>query len=245
LGYYVSLLAEARGHRPLPSVSTIQDLKNQAVVRIASEDVEELIEKNLHALQSKAFELSIYFGRNLARKYDRLALSLFNLFPAPLLRASFAYRDDRWELDNIRPISASEIPQSHRPFVVEMATEYFAGRGPSRKKKTTYRYDLAVLVEEGEENAPSDEKALDLFKQAAEAWSLDPTFIERDDYGKLHPHDDPRESLHLSLRQPGGGGGDGGDRRSAVHPALLEQGLPGRSVAARGYPLPPLGHRAR
>lgn len=189
LGYYVSLLAEARGHKPLPAVSTIQDLKNQAVVRIASEDVEELIEKNLHPIQSKTFELSIYFGRNLARKYDRLALSLFNLFPAPLLRASFAYRDERWELDNIRPISASEIPQSHRPFVVEMASEYFAGRGPSRKKKTTYRYELAILVEEGEENAPSDEKALDLFKQAAEAWSLDPTIIERDDYGKLGEFD--------------------------------------------------------
>ena len=26
-GYYVSLLAEARGHKPLPSVTTIQDLK--------------------------------------------------------------------------------------------------------------------------------------------------------------------------------------------------------------------------
>jgi hypothetical protein len=29
-GYYVSLLAEARGHKPLPSVTTIQDMKSQA-----------------------------------------------------------------------------------------------------------------------------------------------------------------------------------------------------------------------
>ena len=28
LGYYVSLLAEARGHKPLPSVTTVQDLKS-------------------------------------------------------------------------------------------------------------------------------------------------------------------------------------------------------------------------
>ena len=35
-GYYVSLLAEARGHRPLPSVTTIQDLKNPAMARLVS-----------------------------------------------------------------------------------------------------------------------------------------------------------------------------------------------------------------
>ena len=39
-GYYVSLLAAARGHRPLPSVTTIQDLRQSAVLRIVSEDLE-------------------------------------------------------------------------------------------------------------------------------------------------------------------------------------------------------------
>src|SRR5690606_17750365 len=28
LGYYVSLLAEARGHKPIPSITTIQDMKS-------------------------------------------------------------------------------------------------------------------------------------------------------------------------------------------------------------------------
>ncbi len=34
-GYYVSLLAEARGHKPQPNVTAIQDLKSQTVVRLA------------------------------------------------------------------------------------------------------------------------------------------------------------------------------------------------------------------
>ena len=34
-GYYVSLLAEARGHRPLPSISAIQDLRLAPVVKLA------------------------------------------------------------------------------------------------------------------------------------------------------------------------------------------------------------------
>ncbi len=37
VGYYVSLLAAARGHRPLPSVSTIQDMRTAPILRIASE----------------------------------------------------------------------------------------------------------------------------------------------------------------------------------------------------------------
>ena len=32
-GYYVSLLAEARGQRPLPDVKTVEDLKSEARVR--------------------------------------------------------------------------------------------------------------------------------------------------------------------------------------------------------------------
>ncbi|MBZ0173426.1 MAG: RimK-like ATPgrasp N-terminal domain-containing protein, partial [Phycisphaerales bacterium] len=45
VGYYVSLLAEARGHKPLPNVSTIQDLKSQTVVRTLSEEVDDVIQR--------------------------------------------------------------------------------------------------------------------------------------------------------------------------------------------------------
>lgn len=44
-GYYVSLLAEARGHKPLPNVATILDLKSQTVIRIASDELDDIIQK--------------------------------------------------------------------------------------------------------------------------------------------------------------------------------------------------------
>ena len=34
IGYYVTLLAEARGHKPIPSVSTVRDLQSPGVVRV-------------------------------------------------------------------------------------------------------------------------------------------------------------------------------------------------------------------
>ncbi len=37
LGYYVSLLAEARGHKPLPRSNTIEDLQSRNMVRLLAE----------------------------------------------------------------------------------------------------------------------------------------------------------------------------------------------------------------
>src|SRR5687767_5658345 len=105
-GYYVSLLAEARGHKPLPSITTIQDLKSQVMVRLVSEDIEEIIQESLESIQAKDFTLSIYFGKNVAKRHDRLSMHLFNLFQAPMLRAQFVH-DEQWQIRSIAAIPAS------------------------------------------------------------------------------------------------------------------------------------------
>jgi hypothetical protein len=77
-GYYVSLLAAARGHTPIPNILTIQDFKSQPIIRVVSEELQELFQKNFSGLLSDSFTLSIYFGKNLAKRYDKLAARLFN-----------------------------------------------------------------------------------------------------------------------------------------------------------------------
>jgi glutathione synthase/RimK-type ligase-like ATP-grasp enzyme len=189
-GYYVSLLAEARGHKPLPNITTIQDLKNQSMVKLISDDLEELIQKSLHPLHGPEFTLSIYFGRNMARRYDRLCLHLFNLFQAPMLRAQFVQENKEWRLKSVSVIPASEVPESHWPFLVEVATEHFAGRGAKvRKKAKTLRYDLAILWSAEDPEPPSDQKAINKFIKAAESLGLDAEIISRDDYGRLAEFD--------------------------------------------------------
>ena len=79
IGYYVSLLAEARGHKPLPRVTTIEDLQSQNLVRLITEDLDDLVQRSLAPIKSNAFELSIYFGRNVASRYDLLSRRLFSL----------------------------------------------------------------------------------------------------------------------------------------------------------------------
>ena len=188
VGYYVSLLAQARGHRPLPSVSTLQALGETPLVRMASEELEELIQSSLGRLQSSEFRLSIYFGRNMAKSHDRLARALFNLFPAPFLRARFGWDDDRWRLQSLRPIATSEIPDEHREFVIEQARQYFAKPSRARRPRE-FRYDMAILWSETDETAPSDERAIRRFQRAAASFGIDTDLIEKDDYGRIAEYD--------------------------------------------------------
>lgn len=185
-GYYVSLLAEARGHKPLPNVTTLQDLKTRSIVRLVSEELEELIQRSLAPLQSSEFTLSIYFGRNLARRYDRLCLQLFNLFPTPLFQVDFVKRDDTWQIRRIKALSGADVPESHWDFVTETAERYFAGRSVSPRSRKRTRFDLAILHNPDEkDDAPSDDAALKKFLKAAERADIHGELMTKDDSGRL------------------------------------------------------------
>lgn len=148
LGYYVSLLAEARGHKPFPRVNAIEDLHSPGLVRLITENLDELIQKSLVLIKSDHFELSIYFGRNVAKHYDQLSRQLFNLLQAPLLRAYFDRHGDQWRLRSIKTIAASDIPSQHQDFVVQAATDYFSGHKPWSPRLVAPRYDLARILHE-------------------------------------------------------------------------------------------------
>ncbi|MCC6699824.1 MAG: RimK family protein [Candidatus Hydrogenedentes bacterium] len=189
-GYYVSLLATARGHKPIPSIETIQDMKSAAIIRLASDELEDLIQTCLKPIHSREFTLSIYFGRNLAKRYDRLASYIFKLFQSPFMRARFTFHEeDGWELQSLRTISANEIPEDHHDFVVKVTQEFFTKYRYANTRRFAPRYDLAILYNPKEENPPSDERALDKFIKAARKLDMSAELIEPDEYGLLPQYD--------------------------------------------------------
>ena len=189
-GYYVSLLAEARGHRPLPSITTIQDMKSPAMVRLIGEDLDDRIQKDLHPLQSESFTLSVYFGRNVAKRYDTLSRHLVR--PVPRTDAPGPVQEARRQVAAPRrrrhrrqrgPRGALAVRRRGRPRVL---------RRPPRRRSSaapTYRYDLAILRNPNEAEPPSDEKALQKFTKAAEAVGLAVEVITPDDYGRIAEFD--------------------------------------------------------
>ena len=184
-GYYVSLLAAARGHKPLPSVMTIQDMRSRLSARLISEELDDIIQKSLKSLSSHEFSLSVYFGRNLARRYDRLCSRLYQLFETPLLRAEFYRPNGRWQIRSLGPIAASEIPAEHKAFVIEAARDFLGSRHAAPRRRKSYRYDLAILVNEAEAEPPSDKRAIKNFMRAADRLGLCPELIDREAIGRL------------------------------------------------------------
>jgi glutathione synthase/RimK-type ligase-like ATP-grasp enzyme len=189
-GYYVSLLATARGHRPVPNVTTIQDLKATEIVRIRSSDIESLIQQSMSTIKSDDFVLSIYFGQNLAKRHDRLAARIFGLFEAPLLRAVFRRENDRWELSTVRTIATDDIPPEHNDFVISVAREYFAKRyRPPPRGKPPARYDLAILFDPRDPEPPSGDRAITKFIRAAEAVGMRAETVGKSSYARLAEFD--------------------------------------------------------
>ena len=189
LGYYVSLLAEARGHKPLPRSNTIEDLQSQNMVRLLTEDLDGLIQKSLAPIKSDTFELSIYFGRNAASRHEQLSRQLFNLLHAPLLRAEFERRGQHWRIRSVRSIAASDIPPPQQEFALQATTEYFTGRRRRTTKRIAPRYNLAILHDPGNPEPPSNVRALQKFEKAAQALGMHAEFITKADYGRLTEFD--------------------------------------------------------
>jgi len=188
-GYYVSLLAAARGHRAMPSVETLQAFGVGPLARITSDELDSLIQRSLAPLKSAEFELSIYFGRNVATRYDKLSKALFALFPAPFLRASFSNEDGDWRLQSVRPLSGSDMPETHREFAVEQAAAYFSkpGRRPSKPQQA--RYELAILWDETAGDSASDEAAIRRFIRAGRKVGIEASVIGAEDYTYLAEYD--------------------------------------------------------
>ena len=190
-GYYVSLLASARGHRPFPDLRTVLDMKNRFQVREVDQELDERIQKSLAGIQGARFDLSVYFGKNLARRHQQLAKLLFVQFPVPLLRASFARKGSgRWRMTSVAPVSLREVPESHREFVAEAMHDHVGRRRRSaRAAKREARYDLGILYDPDEQLAPSDPRALARFRRAARKVGFDVQMLQKDDYSRIAEFD--------------------------------------------------------
>jgi glutathione synthase/RimK-type ligase-like ATP-grasp enzyme len=189
-GYYVSLLAEARGQRPLPDVKTVEDLKSEAHVRALSAQFETLVHQTLRHDESDRFELDVYLGKDPAQRHQVLAEKLFASVRAPLLRAVFGRADGRWRLEDLQAIGVADIPPQHRAFLLETAKAFVAETPTAEPRRTgTRRPRLAILWDPTEAHKPSNEEALRRLVQAAPLVGLEAELIVPDALDRLGEFD--------------------------------------------------------
>jgi glutathione synthase/RimK-type ligase-like ATP-grasp enzyme/ribosomal protein S18 acetylase RimI-like enzyme len=188
LGYYVSLLASARDHRAIPSVTTIRDFKNLSVIHSIAGDIDELIQLSLEKLDVLKFSLDIYFGQTTGATYRALGNKLYRLFETPLLRVHFS-KNGKWFIHKVEPLSFSKITNQDHEMIQRFASAYFSKKRFQKPRLKHYKYDLAILINPDEVNPPSNPAALRKFKVEANKIGFYVDFITKDDYDSILEYD--------------------------------------------------------
>jgi glutathione synthase/RimK-type ligase-like ATP-grasp enzyme len=189
-GYYVSLLAEARGQRPLPDVKTVGDLKSDAYVKALANELEPLVQETLRHDESDRFELDIYLGKDPAQRHQPIAERLFEKLCAPLLRVLLSRSEGRWRLDGIRAIGIADIPPQHRQFLLEAAKAFVSENAAAKPQRTGGgRPRLAILWDPAQQHRPSNDEALQRLVRAAPLVGLDAELIAPDALERLPEFD--------------------------------------------------------
>lgn len=190
LGYYCSLLAEARGHRVIPSVRTINDLSRRAIYSLEIDDLDTLLNKSLgkgQAEMADTFTLDIFFGKTAHEQLGDLARQLFETFSSPLLQVEFKHAG-KWRIRSIRPKDITKLTEPQEDRFAD-ALDAFSRYVWRKKSRRPSRYDLAILHNPDEKLPPSDPKALKNFIRVGKSLGLDVELIERRDYAQLAEYD--------------------------------------------------------
>lgn len=188
IGYYVSLLASAREHRAIPSVTTIRDFKNLSVIRSIANDVDEIMQSALEKISDNKFTLNIYFGHTTESSLRQLGSKLYQLFETPLLQVQFS-KTDKWLVQRVQPISLKKLESGDMEKIQMYASNYFSKKRFQKPRLKHYKYDLAILINPEEINAPSNPTALRNFKEAANKIGFYVDFITKDDYEDILEYD--------------------------------------------------------
>jgi glutathione synthase/RimK-type ligase-like ATP-grasp enzyme len=188
-GYYCSLLAEARQHEVLPSVRTIIDINSQIAPHRHNGEIQFTIpfylckalnqELGENQDQASSFELPIYFGKTGFGRLSRLANYLFLQCRFPLITARFVKHGEQWQalgskkaITRLSEIETSDFYKQLETFTLQVWR--------TRKKNKKHRWDMAILINAKQDNAPSDDKALHRFVKAASQLGIHAELIEYD-----------------------------------------------------------------
>lgn len=191
LGYYCSLLAEARGHKVIPSVSVTLDLNWKRIYQAVLPEINEYLSLALKKNYTNGTGLvfRIFFGRTLNAEVKELARKIFDAFRCPLLEVKLVF-EGSWEVESIEPIALGDVLQEEREFLVKSIKRYTRASWPSEKVlEQSLRYSLAILHDPEEKIPPSNPEALKKFVRIGESLGINVELITRKDVSKLLEYD--------------------------------------------------------
>jgi glutathione synthase/RimK-type ligase-like ATP-grasp enzyme len=190
LGYYSSLLAEARGQKVVPSVEVMLDLHWKRLLRIALPEVNELLRRTfpVPANEQPPFTATILFGVPDDPRLAVAARRIFELFRCPMLSVALAYKGG-WQIDGIEPISIRDLQADQRPLFAHALDRYTSAAWRKQRQAAPARWSIAILHDPKEALPPSNPRALARFVRAGMQLGCEVELITRLDYGRLAEFD--------------------------------------------------------
>ena len=189
-GYYCSLLAEARGHRVIPSVETMVDLGARQLYAQALPELEDSFAKALGAADDKSVphRVLVYFGKVADRRFDRFGRLLFDWYRCPVLEVTVE-NGGRPQIKKLASVpvtklSPDELVQFHAALHTHTTREW-----RSKKDRAAPRYSFAVLHNPQEEMPPSTLGTLKHWARIAEKFGVEIEPITRRDLARLAEFD--------------------------------------------------------
>ncbi|WP_426358940.1 RimK family protein [Pseudocolwellia sp. HL-MZ19] len=178
-GYYCSLLAEARQHQALPSVKTINELRD------ISEDHSSIIDNILSLTKNaNATEFLIFLGWTEDTRIQKSARKLFDLFPAPILKVTFSDKG----IADISRLSITELSAEDKILFLNQLS-HFTGAVWRTNKSKAQRWEMAILVNPDEAFPPSCDQALKRFVKAAKKFGIKADLVTTTDAAQILNYD--------------------------------------------------------
>jgi glutathione synthase/RimK-type ligase-like ATP-grasp enzyme len=190
-GYYASLLAEARGHRIVPTVETMLELREAKLYEHALPELED----ELNKCASKAgfqpegeFKLLICFGIAEDARFESFGRLLFDWFRCPALEVRV--EAGRWlSIDRIRPRNVARLANGEGRFFRDCLHQHTKREWRDPKARNIAKYDLAVLLDPNEKMPPSSLESLKHLARIGEKLSVDVEPITRRQLDELAEYD--------------------------------------------------------
>jgi len=187
-GYYCSLLAEARGHKVLPPVNTLNDLSSQQLYLLNLSAMLAQLNKEGLVDSSDRISFKIYFGRTAMPELKLLARRLFERFPCPVLAVTLCWQQS-WQIASINAAAYASLNDTETAELIAALERFTQSLWRSPRSSKTSRWDMAILVNPDEKLPPSDPKALKRMARAATKVGFHVEFIQAKDYARLGEFD--------------------------------------------------------
>ena len=195
-GYYVSLLADARGQEVLPRLETsagleepyacfraLQEAGVETVDRtamsarmrrvgVADDEGETLLVRENDVLRlagnDDLADVIACAGTTADARFQSVAASVFEVWPAPLLRIRVMHEEGQWKVVRVEPLSRRNRARDRAATSCRCAARRCACTANAvAMPRDSVRASIAVLVDPGDEFTASGEETIDRLERVA------------------------------------------------------------------------------